>query len=106
MLRQRSGLPGWGAATDELVKLLFIHVLRREMARRRRESRSCQGNPLALMFDPALSGVAELLHRSPERPWTVAALADEAHMSRTSFAVKFTETTGCHRLPTSRTFGC
>jgi AraC-like DNA-binding protein len=91
---QRSGLPGWGAATDELVRLLFIHVLRREMARRRREPGPCTGTSFALMFDSSLRGVAELLHRFPEKPWTVASLADEAHMSRTSFAVKFTKTTG------------
>ncbi len=91
---ERSNLPGSRAATEELVKLLFIHVLRSEMARRRREPGSCKGTSLALMFDPSLQRVAELLHRSPERPWTVAALAEEAHMSRTSFAVKFTETTG------------
>jgi len=91
---QRSNLPGSRAATEELVKLLFIHVLRSEMARRRREPGSCKGTSLALMFDPSLRGVAELLHRFPEKPWTVAALAEEAYMSRTSFAVKFTETTG------------
>jgi AraC-like DNA-binding protein len=91
---QRSNLPGSRAATEELVKLLFIHVLRSEMARRRREPGSCKGTSLALMFDPSLHGAAELLHRFPEKPWTVAALAEEASMSRTSFAVKFTETTG------------
>jgi len=91
---QRSNLPGSRAATEELVKLLFIHVLRNEMARRRREPGSCKGTSLALTFDPSLRGVAELLHRFPEKPWTVAALAEEASMSRTSFAVKFTETTG------------
>ena len=91
---QRSNLPGSRAATEELVKLLFIHVLRNEMARRRREPGSCKGTSLALMFEPSLRGVAELLHRFPEKPWTVAALAEEAYMSRTSFAVKFTETTG------------
>jgi len=69
-------------------------VLRSEMARRRREPGSCKGTSLALMFDPSLRGVAELLHRFPERPWTVAALAEEAYMSRTSFAVKFAETSG------------
>ena len=91
---QRFNLPGSRAATEELVKLLFIHVLRSEMARRRREPGSCMGTSLALTFDPSLRGVAELLHRFPEKPWTVAALAEEAYMSRTSFAVKFTETTG------------
>ena len=91
---QQSNLPGSRAATEQLVKLLFIHVLRSEMARRRREPGSYKGTSLALMFDPALRGVAELLHRFPEKPWTVAALAEEAYMSRTSFAVKFAETAG------------
>ena len=95
---QRSNLPGSRAATEELVKLLFVHVLRREMARRRQHSGTCKGTSLALIFDPSLHPVAELLHRFPERPWTVAALAEGASMSRTSFAVKFTETTGMSPL--------
>lgn len=91
---QRSDLPGSRAATDELVKLLFLQTLRAYMARQRRESGACKGNALALLFDPSLRAVGELVHRFPQRPWTVAELAKEAHMSRTSFAVKFAEVAG------------
>jgi len=88
---QRSDLPGARAATAELLKLLFLQILRSEMAERRSRQKPCKGNSFALMFDPALRGAVEALHRAPERPWTVAALAAEAAMSRTSFALRFSE---------------
>jgi AraC-like DNA-binding protein len=34
------------------------------------------------------------MHAEPERRWTVQALAEQAGMSRTTFAVKFKETVG------------
>ncbi len=91
---ERSTLPGSRAATTDLLSLLFLHVLRSEMARRKLEGEPCSGNSFALMFEPALRGAVEALHRHPDRPWTVAALAAEAGMSRTSFTVRFSETAG------------
>jgi AraC family transcriptional regulator, alkane utilization regulator len=35
-----------------------------------------------------------LMHRHPERRWTVASLAAAAHLSRTAFARRFAEATG------------
>ena len=35
-----------------------------------------------------------LIHREPERPWTVAMLARELAMSRSAFAARFTEVVG------------
>jgi AraC-like DNA-binding protein len=91
----RSSEPGWRAASSELMKLLFIQILRFNMAEHQRDDRTCQGNhPFALMFDGKLRGVAEALHHNPERPWTVADMAAEAGMSRTSFSLRFAQVAG------------
>ena len=91
----RSSEPGWRAASSELLKLLYIQILRFNMAEHQRQDRTCQGNhPFALMFDGKLRGVTEALHHSPERPWTVADMAAEAGMSRTSFSLRFAQVAG------------
>ena len=64
------------------------------MAEHQRQGRSCKKHPLALIFDKGLHGVTEALHRNPERPWTVAEMADQAAMSRTKFSLRFAEVAG------------
>jgi AraC-like DNA-binding protein len=91
----RSSEPGWRAARSELLKLLFIQILRFNMAEHQRQDRTCQSNhPFALMFDRKLRGVTEALYHSPERPWTVADMAAEAGMSRTKFSLRFAQVAG------------
>jgi AraC-like DNA-binding protein len=43
----------------------------------------------AIVRDPAIGRVLRLTHQRPEHPWTVGALAKEAHLSRSAFAVRF-----------------
>ena len=90
----RSSEPGSRAAGSELLKLLFIRILRYNMAEHQKQDRSCQSNPIALMFDKELHGVTEALHRSPERSWTVADMAAQAGMSRTKFSLRFAQVAG------------
>ena len=49
---------------------------------------------LAALCDPRLVRALEAMHSHPEKDWTVAALADAAHMSRTSFANHFASVLG------------
>ena len=49
---------------------------------------------LKALVDPAIGPALALMHQHPEEPWTVASLANEVAMSRTAFAVRFTETLG------------
>jgi AraC-like DNA-binding protein len=46
------------------------------------------------LADPFLLKAMTLMHQSPERPWTVESLANEAGMSRARFAKRFKEATG------------
>lgn len=49
---------------------------------------------LAALRHPQIGRAIALLHRYPDRAWTVAALASEVAMSRSAFAARFTETAG------------
>jgi AraC-like DNA-binding protein len=91
---KRSSEPGSRAAGSELLKLLFIHVLRKSMAEHHKRGGSCQSNPIALMFDEDLHGITEAVHSNPERPWTVADMAARAGMSRTKFSLRFAQVAG------------
>lgn len=44
--------------------------------------------------DPAIAAALQAMHRHPARPWTVAALAAEARLSRAPFARRFTALLG------------
>ncbi|MEU7867053.1 AraC family transcriptional regulator [Dactylosporangium sp. NPDC049140] len=68
-----------------LVDLLFLHTLRAWSAE--------HGEPAALT-DPAVRAALDAIHAGPERPWTVAALAQLAGLSRAPFARRFAELTG------------
>ena len=54
--------------------------------------------------DPAISRALSALHRDLGRPWTVAALAREAGLSRAAFAARFTALVG--QSPMEYVFGC
>jgi transcriptional regulator GlxA family with amidase domain len=45
------------------------------------------------MADPQIGPAASLMHKQPDAPWTVAALAARAGMSRSAFAQKFSQYT-------------
>ena len=49
---------------------------------------------LAALREPQLARAVALIHRQPERPWTVATLAAEAGMSRSHFAERFAAVLG------------
>jgi len=85
----RSQAPGSRAATAELLKLLFIEILRNRLSGQIRNQRPCGGNTLLLAFEPSLRAAAEAIHFEPGRPWTLAQLADLSGLSRTTFAVRF-----------------
>ncbi len=90
--------PGNRAVTADLLKLLFIEILRSQMAARNRERRPCESNPLVLAFEPTLKPAAEAIYFEPEKPWTIAELADLSGLSRTTFAVRFQAAAGTSPL--------
>ena len=74
---------------DRLAEALFVMVLRcylEEVAEPR--------GFLAAVADPRLSRALDRMHRALDAPWTVSTLAEEAGMSRTAFAQRFTDLVG------------
>ncbi len=49
---------------------------------------------LGALHDPQLGRALTLIHRQPDRPWTVAELASELAMSRSAFSARFTKVVG------------
>src|ERR1700686_3803047 len=43
----------------------------------------------AILRDRSIGRTLGLIHQKPEQPWTVASLADAAHLSRSGFAARF-----------------
>lgn len=80
---------GRQAALDRICELLVIQLLRVSL-----EDKSTQTGLLAGLSDPRLAKALTGIHKEPERAWTLAQLANEAGMSRASFAVKFRDTLG------------
>jgi AraC-like DNA-binding protein len=80
---------GSRAILDKMADTLFVMAVRHyiEHAPERR-------GLLAALCDPRLVRALEAIHGSPEKEWTVATLAEAAHMSRTSFANHFAAVLG------------
>jgi len=77
--------PGQEAVLDRLLDVLLIAVLRAWFARPDAEPPGWY----AASADPVVGPALRLLHHEPARPWTVAALADEAGVSRAALARRF-----------------
>jgi AraC-like DNA-binding protein len=91
MLTESSGSkPGQRGILDRLAHVVVIYALRDFVARLPEN-----GEPwLRALLDPSIGMALGLIHRCPERPWTVASLASEVAMSRSAFADRFSTLVG------------
>lgn len=80
--------PGTDAVIDELAYVLFVHVLRSQMAT------GPTDGLLRALADPKIGRALNLIHSDLAAPWTVDELAREAAMSRSAFAKQFSELVG------------
>jgi AraC family transcriptional activator of mtrCDE len=81
--------PGGSALIDELSTALFTLLLRHLIA-----EQQLNGNVLALLADARMSRAVEAVLSHPAHPWTVGTLAEQAHVSRATFARRFAELGG------------
>jgi AraC-like DNA-binding protein len=86
----RSGRPGGSAVIARLSEVLFVQAVRYHLA----ELPEGAGGWLTVLREPQLRRAVALMHRAPDRAWTVAELAREAGMSRSHFAERFTAVVG------------
>jgi AraC-like DNA-binding protein len=82
--------PGQQAVLDRLLDLLLLITLREWFARPDVEPPAWY----RALGDPVVGRALRLLQDEPARPWTVAALAKEAGVSRATFARRFAELLG------------
>lgn len=85
----RPGL-GTDAAIPALLDMLLLYALRAWFE----ETRSSPGTGWAALRDPAVAAALHAIHQDPAHPWTVAALATLAGLSRAPFARRFAELAG------------
>lgn len=85
-----SGLPGSTAASAQLAHLVFIQILRAYLD----SAEPISAGWLRAMSDQRLQPALRLMHNEPGRNWTLAELAKEATMSRTTFAEHFKNVAG------------
>lgn len=84
----RSARPGREVVLERLLELLLIEALR---------SAAQYSDGAGLVYglaDERLAGALRAIHEQPERAWTVASLAVEAALSRSSFSARFTQVVG------------
>lgn len=86
----RDPQPGSFLVAQHLAQLLLIQGLRLHLA----QGASGGVGWLFALADKQMSAAITAMHRDPSRSWTLQALAEEAGMSRSSFALKFKETVG------------
>jgi AraC-like DNA-binding protein len=85
----RSSSFGSRAVLDKMADTLFVMAVRHHIER----SEERRGI-LAALVDPRLARPLEAIHTHAGRDWTVASLAEVAHMSRTGFAKHFADVLG------------
>ncbi len=82
--------PGQQVILDRLLDLLLVATLRDWFDRPEAEPPAWY----RALGDPVVGTVLRAVHDAPARPWTVAALAAEAGVSRATLAKRFTELVG------------
>ena len=81
---------GGETVITRLADILVIHAIRFWIT----HDSSAQTGWLRALHDPQIGRVISKIHRQPGAPWTLETLADEASMSRSAFAARFTELVG------------
>jgi AraC-like DNA-binding protein len=82
--------PGGETIITRLCDILVVQAIRSWLA----EAPAAQTGWLGALQDEQIGRAIAHVHRSPERPWTVAALAEKAAMSRSAFSTRFSALVG------------
>lgn len=85
-----SGLPGAESVGARLADILFIQVVRHYLS----SADTLPRGWLRGITDAEVAPALAIMHRAPERPWSVATLAREVGMSRSRFAARFHDVVG------------
>lgn len=86
----RSDLPGGQAVCNDLLRMMFVHALRRHVDGADAASLGWLGG----LRDPAIAAALRAIHAAPAQHWKLEALAGVAGMSRSAFAARFKQRVG------------
>lgn len=86
----QAALPGVQGVITRLLETVFIQALRVWTS----SPCGCGKEWLVALNDPHVSSALDLIHRTPEQPWTVASLSEKVGLSRSPFAARFNEKVG------------
>jgi AraC family transcriptional regulator, alkane utilization regulator len=81
----RQPRPGAKTVISRLTEIIFVQAVRAWMENQPADQRGWLG----ALRDTQIGAALELIHRAPERSWSVAMLAREVAMSRSPFAARF-----------------
>jgi len=86
---RREPTPGAAVMISRILDLMYIQMLRLWAT-------STESSPgwLRAGLDPGIGGVLDAIHADPARAWSVAEMAQCAHLSRTTFTERFTRIAG------------
>lgn len=76
--------------TTRLIDVMFVEAIRTWL----KDQPEGSAGWLGALRDPAIGTALGLVHKTPEKPWTVPSLAAEVGMSRSPFAARFTALVG------------
>jgi AraC-like DNA-binding protein len=82
--------PGSETMVGRLIDIILLQAVRVWIE----EQPQDRGGWLGALRDPHIGAALGLIHREPQRKWSVSALAREVAMSRSIFAAKFTSLVG------------
>jgi AraC-like DNA-binding protein len=85
-----SSAPGADAVLTRLADALLTQALRVALA----ELESANGASISALRDPQIAAAIEMIHRQPERTWTVGEVASAVALSRSAFAARFRQLVG------------
>ncbi len=85
----KTAKPGAEAVVNRLAEVLFVQMVRAYIA----QSEAPPGM-LAAIADKQIGAALQLMHQTPQNPWTLATLAREVGMSRSAFAARFNQLVG------------
>jgi AraC-like DNA-binding protein len=91
-LQKETQDPGMGSETiiTRLIDVIFVEAVRTWL----KEQPQGAAGWLGALRDPSIGTALGLIHKAPEKPWTVSSLAAQVGMSRSPFAARFTALVG------------
>jgi AraC-like DNA-binding protein len=94
MLELREPQPGGMLIAEHLSHLLLVQALRAHLT----ETAIVEVGWLFALADEPIGDAIQAMHDDPARRWTLQALAEQAGMSRSSFALRFKQKVGASPL--------